>query len=279
MIFLLITIIGNALLSIVMRLSEGRIRGKVSMLAANYLTCVILSGFYIGFGNMLPSADKLPFTLALGGVNGFFYIATLLLMQVSIKRDGVVLPSVFSKMGSLLVPFGIAICAFGEVPKGTQIIGAILAFISIILINYEKGDGQVNAKWLLILILISDGIATSMSKIFRELGNDLLSDHFVFYTFAGAFILSVILLIYKKERPGMREVFYGILLGVPNFVASRTILKALKAIPAVIVYPTRGVCSILLVLLAGIFLFREKLRKHQWVAIGVILVAVALLNI
>lgn len=279
MIFLVITIISNALLSIVMRLGEGRVRGKISMLAANYLTCMLLSACYIGFGNILPNVDKIDFTLALGGINGVFYISALLFMQAGIKRNGVVLPSVFSKMGSLLIPLAVAICAFGEVPKGTQIIGSILALASIILINYEKGEGRGASTWLLLLILLADGVATSMSKVFEELGNNVLSGQFLFYTFTVAFVLSIILLLCKKERPGMREVLFGIMLGVPNFVASRSILKALESIPAVIVYPTRGVCSILLVLLAGIFFFNEKLKKNQWIAIGVILVAVALLNI
>lgn len=279
MFFLILTIISNAMLSIVMRLSEGRVKAKISMLAANYLTCMLLSGCYIGFDNILPRVDKVGITLAMGGINGVFYITALILMQYSIKRNGVVLPSVFSKMGSLLVPLAVAICAFGEIPKGTQVAGAILAMASIILINYGKNDSQAGSKILLMLVLLADGLATSMSKVFGELGNSMLSDHFLFYTFTAALILSVILVVYKKEKPGKAEVLYGIMLGLPNFFASRSILKALETIPAIIVYPTRGVGAIVLVLLAGIFLFGEKLKKNQWIAIGVILVAVALLNI
>ena len=55
-------------------------------------------------------------------------------------------------------------------------------------------------------------------------------------------------------------------------------LQALNEIQEVIFYPTRGVMVILLITLAGVFLFREKLQKKQWIAMAAILVAVALLN-
>jgi multidrug transporter EmrE-like cation transporter len=50
-------------------------------------------------------------------------------------------------------------------------------------------------------------------------------------------------------------------------------------LPAVIVYPTFSVATILVVTLAGVGLFRERLRKLQWVALAVILAALILLNL
>ena len=44
MFYLLLSVICSATLSIVMRLSEGKIQSKVSMLAANYLTCFLIAG-------------------------------------------------------------------------------------------------------------------------------------------------------------------------------------------------------------------------------------------
>jgi multidrug transporter EmrE-like cation transporter len=47
----------------------------------------------------------------------------------------------------------------------------------------------------------------------------------------------------------------------------------------VIVYPTYSVASILLITLAGTLLFREKLNPRQWIGLGIILPALALLNL
>ncbi|MBQ7094502.1 MAG: hypothetical protein IJN84_08300, partial [Clostridia bacterium] len=66
---------------------------------------------------------------------------------------------------------------------------------------------------------------------------------------------------------------------IPNFLSSRFLLQALAELPAVVVYPTRGVATIVLISLAGVLMFKERLSKRQWYAMGAILVSVALLNI
>ena len=69
------------------------------------------------------------------------------------------------------------------------------------------------------------------------------------------------------------------MIGVPNYYCSRFLLKALLKMPAVVAYPTSSVGGIVLVSLAGLFLFKERLSKRQWTAIGLILIALVLLNI
>ena len=86
-------------------------------------------------------------------------------------------------------------------------------------------------------------------------------------------------LLYNKEKIGLIDVIYGICVGVPNFFASRFMLQALSELPAVVVYPIRGVGGIVLIALVGVLFFKEKLKKHQWLAMVVVLAAVALLNL
>ena len=46
-----------------------------------------------------------------------------------------------------------------------------------------------------------------------------------------------------------------------------------------VAYPVYSVGGILLVTLAGVLLFRERLGKRRWVALGLILAALVLLNV
>jgi len=85
--------------------------------------------------------------------------------------------------------------------------------------------------------------------------------------------------IRKKERPGGKELLYGALVGIPNFFSAKFLLGALEALPAVIVYPTYSVATILAVTLAGVFFFRERLTVRRWIAMGGILAALVMLNI
>ena len=279
MFFLILTILCSAMISIAMRLSEGRSTGKYSVLAANYVTCMLLSGFSVGWGNIFPNIHKAEITLALGVVNGVFYLLGLVFMQCNIKQNGVVLSSVFSRLGGLLVPLAVAICLFEEVPTIAQSIGSLIAVGSIILINFDKEKAEANAKWMLLLLFASDGCAAAMAKVFGELGNHNLMSNYLFYTFTTALILCIVCVLYKKEKLSWIDAVFGILIGIPNFFASRFLLKALESIPAVIAYPTRGVGGIVVIALSGILFFRERLKMRQWIAIGTILIAVVLLNI
>ena len=56
-------------------------------------------------------------------------------------------------------------------------------------------------------------------------------------------------------------------------------LKSLSYVPGVIVYPVYSVAGILLVTLAGVAVFREKLTKRQWTALAIILLSLVLLNV
>lgn len=262
-----------------MRLSEGRILGKFSMLACNYMACMILSGIYVGSGELFAIRTGATDTALMGCINGVFYMMTLVLTQYSIQKNGVILSSVFAKMGSLLVPLVVAIGVFCETPSIIQVIGAFLSILAILLLNYNGKREMANSHLLLFMLLLMEGMASSMSKIFDELGESRLAGHFLFYTFTVAFLLSGLGALLKREKLGLKEVLFGIWLGVPNFFASRFVLKALQTIPAVIVYPTRGVAVLLLVLLAGVILFKEKLKKNQWIGIVVVLIAVAMLNL
>ncbi len=279
MFYLILSIVASSMLTLVMRHSEGRMRSKTGMLAANYVICMILAAIFIGPGNLLPKIEGVGPVLGMGAINGFFYMISLVIMQQNIKRNGVVLPSVFSRLGGLVVPLGVAILLFSEMPKTTQTIGSLLALLSIVIISYEKQQTKADAKWLLFLIFATDGMAAVMSKVFEQTANQALSDHFLLYTFTVALILCIVVILYNKEKIGMIDLIYGVCIGVPNFFASRFMLQALVELPAVVVYPIRGVGGIVLIALVGVLFFKEKLKKHQWLAMIVVLAAVALLNL
>lgn len=279
MLAMILTILCSSLLSIFMRMSEGKARGKMTVLAVNYLTCIMLASGFSGVSSLFPAqAEGFSITLILGIITGVFYMLTLVFNQKCIATNGVVLSSVFAKLGSLLVPLAVALCFYGDRPSPYQLIGAALAVVSIVLITDNGKKGAAASLLLLMVLLLVEGLSSSMGKIFNAEGAKALSDQYLFYTFGSALIISAAAAIAKKEKPGVQELLYGFLIGVSNFFASRFMLQAVDEIGAVIFYPTRGVLVILLITLAGVFLFHEKLRKKQWLAMGIILCAVALLN-
>ena len=277
MLYLLLAILSSAMVSIVMRLSSDRISGNLSMLSMNYLMCMVVAAFYTGFDSLLPDSPHLPQTLGMGAIHGLLYLSSFVLLQLNVKKNGVVLSATFMKLG-LLVPIAGSVLFLGEVPSLNQLIGFSIAIAAILLINLTPDTSASQFRFGLILLLLGGGCADGMAKVFETLGDSQLSPQFLFYTFVAAFVLCTALMLHQKQFPGGAEVFFGFLIGIPNYFSAKFLLKALKSVPAVVAYPTYSVTTIFVVTMAGVFLFRERLEKRQWLALGLILIALVLLN-
>lgn len=278
MVYLLLAIASSSLVAIVMRTSEKYVKGNHGMLAINYVICTLMAAIYSGLGNLFPKVEGIGFTLGLGAGTGVIYLAGLLLVQLNIQKNGVVMAALFQKLG-LVVQVLLSIVFFKERPEMLQIVGLIICLAAIVLINFEKEQTAVNFKLGLLLILLVSGLCDGMSKIHEELGNVALSEHFLFYTFGVALVLCVVLILVKKEKVGWKDVGFGVLLGVPNYFSARFLLKALNDIAAVIVFPTFSVATVVVITMTGLLIFKEKLSRKQWIGMGMILIALVLLNI
>lgn len=277
MISLCLGILSSALVSVIMRLSGSRVKNNLGMLTVNYIVCSVLAALFCDAAQTF-GASHLGTVLSLGSVNGILYLAGFILMQINIPRNGVVLSSIFQKLG-LLVPIVISVVFYRELPSFLQAIGFLLAVAAIVLMNYQKDAGTAGFKLGLFGMLLACGMAEAMSKIFKEAQMPELEPQFLFFTFASAMTLCFLCMIGKKQRIGLSELFFGTLIAIPNFFSSKFLLGALESIPAVIVFPVFSVGTILTVTLAGVLLFRERITKQQWIAISAILVALVLLNI
>ena len=278
MLFLLLAILSSATISILMRISSNRISANFSMLAVNYLVCALLGAAYAGFAPVAPEQPGFSVSVWLGIISGALYLGGFVLFQHNTAKNGIVLSSVFMKLG-LLVPVVMSMVLFREAPTANQILGFCIAVIAIVLINLKKESSDKSFGWGLILMLLMCGGSDAMSKVYERMGSATLSDSYLFFTFAVAFILCLVPVLYKKEKPGFRELLFGTLIGIPNFFSAKFLLGALTKLPAVVVYPSFSVATLLIVTLTGIAVFRERLNRLQWVALAAIVAALIYLNI
>ncbi len=276
--YLLLAIICSAMISITMRLSSGKVSGHFSMLAANYLVCSILGALYSDFSLLSAQTEGIPITVGLGILNGVILLSGLMLLQISTRKNGVVLSSLFMKLG-LLVPFVVSILFFREVPTWLQGVGFFVAAGAIVLFNLKKDSGPSRFGLGLILLLLASGGCDAIVKVFEALGPASLSNHFLFLSFSVAFLLCLGLVIWKKERFDIKAMLFGSVIGVANFFSSKFILGALTQIPAVVIFPTYSVATMLVVTMSGVLFFKERLNRRQWFAFGAVIAALIMLNI
>lgn len=278
MLFLILAILSSSIIAIFMRISSNRVSANLSMLAVNYLVCVCLGAVYADFDPAASTQASFGITVLMGIVSGFLYLGGFVLFQHNTRKNGMVLSSIFMKLG-LLVPVVMSVLLFKEAPTVSQIGGFLLAVFAIVLINLKKDCAEKDFGPGLILMLLMCGGSDAMSKVFERIGPSELSDFYLLCTFAVAFFLCVGLVLYKKEKPGVQEILFGALIGIPNFFSAKFLLGALTELPAVVVYPTFSVAALLTVTLSGVAIFRERLSKTQWAALTAIIAALVFLNI
>ena len=164
MVSLILAIFSSAMVSIGMRLSEGKVRHNLGMLVMNYLMCTLLGA---GLSGLPESGWIVPGLMGCG--NGILYLVSFVLFQVNVRRNGVVLSATFMKLG-LLVTMVVSVCLYREIPGLWESLGFFLAVAAIILINRQKDTGTAGFKAGLLWLMLCGGMADAMSKIYEESG-------------------------------------------------------------------------------------------------------------
>lgn len=278
MLFLLLALLFSAVLALVLKyLNTGSPYGVYFV---NYITCTLLALAAME-PRTLYNGDFTPCWL--GAITGLIYLTSLCANGYSIHKNGAILSSVFTRLG-VLVPIVLAVALFGERPTLLQGLGVVLAVAAAVLMNGLPGKPETSAGnkiYLLplVLTLLLNGTADAMSKVFTQLGRRQDDGLFMFYIFLFAGLATLALLVRQHRTLTGRDVFFGVLVGVPNFLSSRLLLAALTELPAFLVYPSYSVGVILVISVVSFFLFRERLSGRQMEAAGMILAALVLLNL
>lgn len=214
-----------------------------------------------------------------GVVTGLLYCGAFILLQWNVRKNGVILSSTFMKLG-VIVPSALAVLWFGEVPGWSQGIGLLIAVFAILLINLEKGAVRTggSSKIGLVLLLLGGGLGDAMAKFYDAYGEASFGSFFLMFSFLVSGGISGILVIRSRERITKNEILFGLLIGIPNYFSARFLLWALADVPAVIAYPTYSIAAMAVIGVAGVLVFKEKLTNRQWVAYGMVILAVGLLN-
>lgn len=279
MIYLLAAIGCSSVISIIMRYSERFVRNNMVMFTTNYAICLALSRIYMGKINLFTTEEGIGTAVMLGVISGILYLTTFVLMQKNIYQNGIMLSSLFGKLG-ILVPTLMAVFVFHEQPKLMQMFGVAIAIAAILLINLERGGIKKGGRRILLLVqLLSAGITDSMANIYDKTGSNSLKDHYLFYIFLVAMILAFFMILVRKQHLTIKDVFFGIMIGVPNYFSSRFLLLAVGRLPAVIAYPVFSVGTLLVITAASVILFKEKLSNQKKSALILIIGALIMLNL
>jgi drug/metabolite transporter (DMT)-like permease len=192
-------------------------------------------------------------------------------------------------MANLAMVFTVLLSAivFHDPISPARLIGIVLT-IAVFVINTDfKTKNKVEKSWfgLALTALLTSGAAGCTQKFFGELGPADESRAFVSASYAvGAVATFALYLILhcKNNRKTYKTAppVFLYALGVGGFLAIFQIVyqHSINTIPGTFLYPTYAGGCIILSTLAGLVLFKDKLKRRQMISVLFGLVAVVLMN-
>lgn len=278
MIFLAGAIAANLCMTFLMKYSESNNGNRYALNIWNYLAGMIFSFFLLEDKSQILWLGDGGITLGIGVINGILYVAGLVLIQISIVRNGAPLSSTFNRLG-VLIPTILSAIFFLEIPGIVQMFGLLLAIAAIIYMNGGSREDLPSFRLGLILIFISGGLGDFTNKIYSMYYDSTAQKYFIMYTFFFAMLVSIIMFILDKGKMSLQDAIIGICVGVPNQLTTLLILQASMRLPAFIVYPTYSAGIIIFVNIINYLVYQEKLSKRQYIATTLIGIAIVCINL
>lgn len=214
---------------------------------------------------------------------GFLFILVFNLLATGAQKVGMAISTVANKM-SVVIPVIFAFIVFNDTVSVLKVSGIVLALIGVYFtstdgkaLNFEK-----KYLWLIIIIFVGQGVADCIFNYAQHFVVEA-SDAKIFIAtmFSAACITGSLMLIPRivkgNSKPALKNVLWGIALGVPNFLTVFFFFQALESgfMEASQVYPILNMGVIVLSALTGWLMFKESLKPANWIGIALSIVAIA----
>lgn len=227
----------------------------------------------------LSAYSSIVWAIIVGSLAGIFFFSSFIYYQKSINENGVSISGTFSKLG-ILIPMIFSIIIWKEYPTKIQWIGIFLSIISILIVNLSSESlNKFDIKPSIILLFLLNGMAEFSNKIYQNYGLNKYKDVFLLFVFLMAFLISVFFIIKDGIKFNKKDILIGFVVGIPNLFSSYFLIQSLETIKTSVAFPVFSAGSIVIINLAGYFIFKEKISSKNKFAIGIIIIALVLINL
>lgn len=274
MINLIISIICSVSVGVLFKYIKAKTSVNIFLITINYLCAIVATCACfrpeIDFSHIAYNS----YTLSLSVLLPLVFI----LLSLSIRYSGIIKTDIAQRI-SLVIPVACSYWIFNEAIPALRWTGIITGFIALFFILNKGGKTSGTNPVYLLLVFLGYGI---IDVLFKQVALQKTIPYTLalFYIFCGCFIFSsfitIVSLIKKKLTIGKSAVFYGVLLGLFNFLNIYFYLKAHQSFAQnpTTVFATMNFGVILLGTLTGAVYFKEKLSKKN--ILGLVLAVVAI---
>ena len=279
MLFILLAVLCSTGVSLILKITHTRKMAVEPIFLINYVTATAASALQGDFSTLPRLTDDLGWGFYLSALFlGFLFIGAFFVYRKTIAELGISLSSTISRLSAGLPLLG-TILLFHETPHLRQIIGMALMFLAIPLASEKSDDTRHKGHnfWGAVLFL-AFGINDFTLKVVGELWPQASEGAFLFFVFLTSTVIALVLTLAKGHSFNPALLLPGIILGVINLGSSFFILKSLRRVDAIIVYPLLALGIIFMGLVTGMLFWKEKLTRSHAIFIAIAAVAVLLIS-
>lgn len=278
------SILFSSLIFVIFKLfSTYKINTFYAIVTNYFIACLVGLLFYKGevIISDIPTKSWFLGTILLG----ILFILVFNLMATTAQKVGVSVASVATKM-SLVIPVLFGVFWYQEMLSFFQILGILLALIAVYFASIKTKDINLpKISFLLpVLVFLGSGVIDTSIKYLQEIHvEETEYPLFSAVIFASAATIGVLFIIFKsiktKEKITWKDIFGGIVLGIPNYFSIYYLLKALQSetLNSASVFTINNVAIVMFSTLLGIILFKEQLSLKNWIGISLAIISIVLI--
>ena len=273
----------SVLVSILLKICKIKGYEPMQMIASNYAIASLLA--YIWFKPDLThiSISHTPWWLIV--ILGITLPAIFLCLAKSLQTVGILKTEIAQRL-SVVLSLLAAYFLFNEQFNQLKIIGVVLGVSAVLCILFSKKvTSNQTIGYQTVIPLLSVWIGYALVDILLKYTTSLGLQFAVTLNlmFICAFIISVVYLTFKKTQWTLKNLIGGLILGILNFANIALYVKAhmlLKDSPAV-VFAGMNILVVVLGVVAGLLIFKEKLKGLtivglMFAVVGVMCLAMAM---
>jgi drug/metabolite transporter (DMT)-like permease len=211
--------------------------------------------------------------LVIGALTGLVASLTLFVFQTGLKYGKISTSWLIINL-TTAVPVLISIFIFNEKLKPAKGLGVLLVFAAIFMLWLDKKkDLQQLApsaeaprktdtsKWLPLMLVtfLGQGLASSSQKVLVEANVANYVWQFLVIFYWGGFFVILALSVFREPWPNRREILTALVMAVCSVIGNFAMTTSLKTVNGSIAYPASN-GSLLMVVIGGVLLFREKIH-------------------
>lgn len=278
MFFLILSVICSVVVGVIFKISKKHDINDNQIVATNYVVALVFC-FAFFTPNLSVITGKSPWILY--SAIGILLPTVFLILAASIKYIGIVKTDAAQRL-SLFIPILAALFIFKEDFSSIKIVALIIALPAILLILSKPSSDTIN-RWVFpVLVLIGFGL---IDILFKQIALYTKLPYTTSLTiiFSVSLFIMVTIILYQffilKLKIKAKSLIFGGLVGIFNFGNILFYLKAHQAFsqnPST-VFAGMNMGVIVLGSVVGIFIFKEKLNKHNYVGLFLALFSIILI--